>query len=99
MFMIMSTYRAKAGEEDAIIAMHENWQPDQSMQAKVYLSWALFRKIDTPRDFIDITHFKDEESAAAMIHDLDQDAWLSRLVSLMEGAPVYTSYTCEWQTR
>jgi len=99
MFMVMSTYRAKAGEEDAIIAMHENWQTGQSVQAKAYLSWELFRNVDTPQDFIDITHFENEESAAAMIHHLDQDAWLSRLVSLMEGAPVYTSCICEWQAR
>ena len=28
-FVIVSTYRAKAGEEDAIIALHEDWQRKQ----------------------------------------------------------------------
>ena len=36
MFAIVSPYRAKIGEEDAIIALHEDWQRNQGL--KGYLS-------------------------------------------------------------
>ncbi|QBD83260.1 hypothetical protein EPA93_47780 [Ktedonosporobacter rubrisoli] len=94
MFTIISIYRAKAGEEDAIIAMHENWDATHS---SLYLSWMLFRNTDSPYDFIDITHFENEESAQAMKHYLDQDEWYPRLLSLLETAPVFTSCRYEWQ--
>jgi hypothetical protein len=34
MFVTVSTYRAKAGEEDAIIALHEDWQRNQRPRAR-----------------------------------------------------------------
>jgi hypothetical protein len=41
-FVIVSTYRAKPGEEDAIIALHEDWQ---RRRAGAHISWELLRKI------------------------------------------------------
>src|SRR6266853_5762146 len=96
-FVIVSIYRAKAGEEDAIIALHEDWQRKQGFKAKVYLSWELLRNIEAPREFITIAHFESEELARAMANDLNQDAWYSRLVSLIEEGPVCTDYRSEWQ--
>ena len=32
MFVIVSSYRAKVGEEDAIIALHEDWQRSQGLK-------------------------------------------------------------------
>ncbi len=47
MFVTMSTYKAKAGEEDAIIALHEDWQRHQQSRAKGYLSGELLRNVRT----------------------------------------------------
>ena len=96
MFVIVSTYRAKIGEEDAIIALHEDWQRKQGLKAKIYLSWELLRNIETPGEFIVIAHFESEELARAMAHDLNQDAWYSRLVSLLEEEPTNTTCVSEW---
>ncbi len=95
-FVIVSTYRAKGGEEDAIIALHEDWQRKQGSKAKVYLSWDLLRNIEAPREFIVIAYFASEELARAMVEDLNQDAWYSRLVSLLEEEPVCSKCTNEW---
>ena len=97
MFVIVSTYRAKIGEEDAIIALHEDWQRKQGINAKVYISWELLRNIDTPHEFIVITHFESEELARSMADNLNQDAWYSRLVSLIEEGPANTRCVSEWQ--
>ena len=97
LFVIVSIYRAKPGEEDAIIALHEDWQRKHGLQANVYLSWELLRNIEAPREFIVIAQFESEEQARAMGAYLDQDAWYFRLVSLIEEGPVCTNYRSEWQ--
>ena len=99
MFVIVSTYRAKVGEEDAVIALHEDWERNQSSRAKSYLSWELLRKDGTPREFITVAHFTSKELAQTAISDLELDAWYTRLVSLVEGGLVNTDCTSEWQLR
>jgi antibiotic biosynthesis monooxygenase (ABM) superfamily enzyme len=96
-FVIVYTYRAKAGEEDAIIALHEDWQRSQRRKASAYLSWELLRKIEAPREFIAIARFANEELARTAENDLEQDAWYFRLMSLIEEGAVYTGCTSEWQ--
>ena len=96
MYVVISTYRAKEGEEDAIIAMHEDWQSSRGRRAKICLSWELFRKIEDPREFIAIAHYASEELAQAAARVLERDAWCDRLMSLVEG-PVQVGYTREWR--
>ena len=96
MFVIVSTYLAKAGEEDAIIALHEDWQRNHASWVKSYVSWELLRKIEAPREFIAIAHCENEELSKVAENNLEQDAWLSRLVSLIEEGHTYTYYTSEW---
>jgi hypothetical protein len=97
LFVIVSTYRAKPGEEDAIIALHEDWQRKQGGTAKVYFSWELLRNTEAPLEFIAIAYFEREELARAMTDDLNQDAWYFRLVSMIEEGPDYTKYAQEWK--
>ena len=99
MFVIVSTYRAKAGEEDAIIALHEDWERNWGPEAKAYISWELLRKDEAPQEFITITSFKSKELAQAATGDLEQDAWYGRLMSLIEEGPVRADCTSEWQLR
>ena len=96
-FEIASIYRAKPGEEDAIIALHEDWQRKQGNKAKVYLSWELLRNTEAPSEFIVIAYFESEELARAMVDDLNQDAWYLRLVSLVEERPTCTKYEGAWR--
>jgi hypothetical protein len=99
MFVVVSTYRAKAGEEDAIIALHEDWERNWSAKAKSYISWELLRKDEVPQEFIAITYFMSKELALAAMSDLEQDAWYSRLMSLLEEGPIQTDCTSQWQFR
>ena len=97
MFVIVSTYRAKVGEEDAIIALHEDLQCKQDLKAKAFLSWELLRKVDASREFIAIAYFSSEELTKAAESDLEQDAWYGRLVSLIEEGPQHTGCISEWR--
>ena len=97
MFVTVSTYKAKAGEEDAIIALHEDWQRHQQSRAKGYLSGELLRNVEGDREFIAIMRFESQEAALALTNDPERKAWYQRLVSLTEDTPIRTEYTSEWQ--
>jgi antibiotic biosynthesis monooxygenase (ABM) superfamily enzyme len=97
MFVTMSTYKAKAGEEDAIIALHEAWQRRQQPHARGYLSGELLRNVKASREFIAIMRFETQEAAQALTKDPEREAWYQRLVSLTEDSPIRTEYTSEWQ--
>jgi heme-degrading monooxygenase HmoA len=97
MFVTVSTYRAKVGEEDAIIALHEDWQRHQQPNARGYLSGELLRNVKALREFIAIMRFESQEAAQALTNDPEREAWYRRLVSLTEDTPIRTEYTSEWQ--
>src|SRR5579884_3383122 len=96
MFVIVSTYRARVGEEDAIIALHEEWQRSQNLNVSFYHSWELLRKIDEPCEFISIAQFTNEQQAQAATKALEKDAWYCRLVSLTERGLVQVQCTTTW---
>ena len=98
MFVTVSTYKAKAGEEDAIIALHEAWQRHQQPDARDYLSGELLRNVNASREFIAIMRFESQEAAQGLTNDPERAAWYQRLVSLTEGISIRTEYTSEWQT-
>ncbi len=98
MFVTICTYRAKPGEEDAIIALHEDRERNQHLKAKGYLSGELLEVIDDPRTFIDIARFDSETSAQLVLQDPEQISWQRRLASLTEIAPTCTNCQTVWQT-
>ena len=96
MFVTVSIYRAKAGEEDAIVALHEDWQRNMQPRVKGYLSGELLREAEDPREFIAIMRFESQKAAHALTKDPEHDAWYRRVVSLTENVPTLTEYTSEW---
>jgi len=96
MFVTVSIYRAKAGEDDAVIALHENWQRNQQSRAQGYLSGELLRNTQAPREFVAIMRFENRVFAQELANDPERSAWYRRLVSLVENVPVLTDYTREW---
>ena len=96
MFVTVSIYRAKAGEEDAVIALHEYWQRNQQARSQGYLSGELLRNTQAPREFVAIMRFENQAFARALANDPERNVWHRRLVSLVENVPVLTEYTREW---
>jgi len=96
MFVTISIYRAKAGEEDAVIALHEDWQHNQQARTQGYLSGELLRNTQASREFVAIMRFETQVFARALANDPERNAWYRRLVSLVENVPVLTEYTREW---
>ena len=96
MFVTISIYRAKPGEEDAIVALHEDWQLTRRARTKGYLSGELLRSLCDGQTFTDIARFENQELARAQANDPEQEAWYRRLVSLTESEPVVADYQAEW---
>ena len=97
MFVTLSTYHARQGEEDAVIALHEAWQRHQQSHTKGYLSGELLRNIAAPREFISIMRFENQEAAEDLENDIQRRTWYQRLMSLTEGISIRAVYTSEWQ--
>jgi heme-degrading monooxygenase HmoA len=97
MFVTISRYQVRTGEEDAILALHEHWQLTLQSRAKGYLSGALLRNIENLREFVSIRYFESQEAAEVLANNPEQDAWYQRVVSLTEDKPITIRYTCEWR--
>lgn len=97
LYVSVFTYRARVGEEDAVVALHEDWQRNHRPTAGGFVAGEVLRAHDDPRTFIDVVHFVSEEAARIVARDPDQDAWYRRLVSLCEAEPVFTDCQIAWQ--
>jgi heme-degrading monooxygenase HmoA len=97
MFIVVYTYRARAGEQDAIVALHEDWQRTLRSRARGYLSGELLHSVQDPRAFIATARYADETSARAAAADPEHIAWQRRIASLMETEPTHAGHVCVWQ--
>lgn len=96
-FITISTYLVRAGEEDAVIALHEDLQRAQLLKVQGDIAGELLRSVENPRRFVAIMHYKNQESAQILANDPEQNAWLQRLASLTESVPEVNEYKSEWQ--
>jgi|SRR5579859_5246658 len=99
MFVTVYSYRAKAGQEEAIIALFDEWEHDRLPRAKGFVSGELLRDIRDARSFITLARFESAEAARAAADAPEQDAWYRRLVNLTEQEPVFTDCDIEWRIR
>lgn len=97
MFVVVCTCRARKGEEDAIVALHEDWQRALRSRAPGYLSGELLHSVQDSRAFIAIARYEDEASARAAAADPEHIAWQHRLASLMEVKPICAGHVCVWE--
>ena len=99
MHVTVLTYRARSGEEDAVVALHEDWQRTRRNSTSGFLSGELLHAHADSRTFIEVTHFETAEAARALATDPEQDAWYRRLASLCEAEPVFMECQVAWQGR
>jgi antibiotic biosynthesis monooxygenase (ABM) superfamily enzyme len=99
MFVTVSRYLAKVGEEDAMIALHEDWERNLQTKAKGYVSGELLRNVRNSREFFAIMRFECQEFAQSLANDPEHKAWYIRLTSLAEGNPTFTECIDEWHSQ
>ena len=97
MFVTVALYRARSGQEDAVVALHEEWQHLRTTGTVGFLSAELLRSLEDPRSFIDIARFESEQAAQSAASMPEQAAWYERLAQLTEGTQELTGFRREWQ--
>jgi quinol monooxygenase YgiN len=98
MYVTVYTYRARAGQEDAILALHECWVRSQRLRVEGFLSGELMSLTRDPRTFVEITRYESEQTAQAAAADPEQEVWQQRLASLTEGGLLGGEYGCVWRS-
>jgi quinol monooxygenase YgiN len=98
MHIIVYTYRASAGQEDAIVALHENWKSSQHGRVSGYLSGELMRATQDPQMFVEIRRYESAAAAQAAAADPEQVVWQRRLASLTEGGVSGGDCGCVWRS-
>ena len=96
MFVTVSVYRARAGQEGKVVALHEEWQHLRKSGSKGLLSAELLRSLKDPLSFIDIARFESEEAARSVTNNPEQAAWYQRLEQLTEGIQELSGCRREW---
>lgn len=96
MFIVVCTYRARKGEEDAVIALHEDWQRTLRTRAAGYLSGELLYSARDPQTFTALVRYESEAAAQAIANDPEQMAWRRRLLSLTDTKPTCVACYSAW---
>lgn len=97
MFVTVSVYRVRAGQEDAVVALHEEWRHLRKAGTDGFLSAELLRSLKDPLSFIYIARFESEEAAQSIANVPEHATWYRRLAQLVEGAQELTDCRREWQ--
>jgi len=84
LFVTLVAGRARPGEEDAVIALHEDWVRRRSADGGLLSSEILFDHAD-PSAFLAISHYLDRDAAERSWTDPEHAAWRRRLASLSEA--------------
>ena len=98
MHVIVYTYRARPGQEDAIVALHESWVRNQRRRVEGHFSGELMSLTRDPRTFVEIARYESEQTAQAVAADPEQAVWQQRLASLTEGGLFGGACGCVWRS-
>jgi quinol monooxygenase YgiN len=95
-YVTLTEGRARPGEEDAIVALHEDWVRRRTGDAGLLSSEILVDPAD-PRAFLAIGHFMDRAAAERSLSDPEHTAWRRRLASLSESHLVQRDMVSLWR--
>lgn len=96
LYVMLTNGRARPGEEDAIVALHEDWVRRRSADAGM-LSSEILVDPDDPCAFMAISHFVDQAAAESSLRDPEHSAWRFRLASLSEVSIVRRDMVSVWR--
>lgn len=95
-YVTLTCGRARPGEDDAIVALHEDWARRRSGDVGLLSSEILVDPAD-PRAFVAISHFVDQAAAERSLSDPEHNAWRRRLASLSDGQLSERDMVSQWR--
>jgi heme-degrading monooxygenase HmoA len=92
MFITVYTYRARSGESEAIIAIHEEWGKTPDLAFPGFFTRELLRSLEDPHEFVDVLRFESEPAARDAERSGAYAAWYSRLLERLDAGPSYSHF-------
>src|SRR5687768_3406449 len=97
MFITLSIYHARTGEEDAILALHEEWQRETLQNSAGFISGELLCSTSQRGTYVAIVRFESEVAFRTVAADWDREFWHGRFLSLVDPNPVVVECRTDWQ--
>ena len=97
MFVMVSRFDVRPGEEDAFVALHEAAEVGSPSGIEGLISRELLTDTANPSSFITLARYRSREAAELHSHDLEDGDWFQRLVSLSQRAPHVALYRMAWK--
>jgi len=89
MFGTIFRMRPKAGQEQAIISLFEEWERERRPKVKGAEGGYLVKPEKSPGELIGVAVFSDRESFLANANDPEQHQWFLKLRELLEADPAW----------
>lgn len=89
MFVSISRYRVKAGMEEALKALNEEWKDTVRPNTFGFISVHVYSGATDAREWTSVAMFVDQYSEMANANSPDHKAWYRRWLELLESGPVY----------
>lgn len=96
MFVTISRFQARPGEEDAVVALHEEWARSQLPRVDGFVSGELLAERGVRSSFVRILRYLSQEAAQRLERDPEQAAWERRLTSLTTGEVEGKPFEITW---
>lgn len=87
MYGTIALMKPKAGQEDAVVAMHEEWWNERQPKVKGARAAHLYRNTSNPSELMLAVVFDSKADYEANAADPEQDQWYQRLAEHLEGEP------------
>ena len=87
MYGTVAHIRIKAGRDDAVRSLLQEWNTERRPKVEGAVIGYLFKLDRDPQDWIMIGLFQDKETYEANANDPDQDRWFRRFMENLEAEP------------
>ena len=87
MYGTVAHMRIKAGHEDQLRGMMDEWNANRKPQVPGALSSYAFKLDRDPQDWILVALFEDKKSYRANAEDPEQDRWFRQMMEHLESEP------------
>ena len=87
MYGTVAHIRVKAGEDDAVITLMEQWNTERKPKVPGVVAGYMFKQDSDPQDWILVAVFTDKAAYRANADNPEQDRWFRSLMEHLEGEP------------
>lgn len=89
MFGSVFHMRPKAGQEDALMQMENEWLRERGSNIRGFVTSYIVKPEKNPGEIIGVAIFEDRESYYANAEDPEQDRWYRRMREMLEDDPIW----------